>query len=332
MKKKIFSLVLALALVLPLVSAFNTAAVGYGEAIDTPMIPLPNHVYTDDCDPYCNNCGEEREITHDYTALQNSEYLHWYNCAVCGTTDDTSYALHLYDNDCDPTCNVCQRERTIQHNYSAWDTDPLSHSKKCSVCGTADEATRAPHVYDNACDTDCNECAFLRATTHDYSVQTGDENAHWMKCSVCGGADDSTRAPHVYDNACDTDCNTCGIPRLTTHDFSVQDWNDELHWIKCSVCGTADDSTLAVHSYTDGKDTTCGACGYERTLLYTTGDVDGDSDVDLDDAIYLLYHVNFKDTYPVNQSVDFDGSGTADLDDAIYLLYHVNFKETYPLH
>ena len=65
---------------------------------------------------------------------------------------------------------------------------------------------------------------------------------------------------------------------------------------------------------------------------YLKGDVDNDGDVDLDDAIYLLYHVNFKETYPVNQSVDFDGSGAADLDDAIHLLYHVNFKDTYPLH
>ena len=62
------------------------------------------------------------------------------------------------------------------------------------------------------------------------------------------------------------------------------------------------------------------------------GDVNGNGTVDLDDAIYLLYHVNFSETYPVDQSVDFNGDGKEDLDDAIYLLYHVNFKDTYPLH
>ncbi len=61
------------------------------------------------------------------------------------------------------------------------------------------------------------------------------------------------------------------------------------------------------------------------------GDLDGMGGVDLDDAIYLLYYVNFSDVYPIYQSVDFDGSGTADLDDAIYLLYHVNFPSQYPL-
>jgi hypothetical protein len=62
------------------------------------------------------------------------------------------------------------------------------------------------------------------------------------------------------------------------------------------------------------------------------GDVNNDSDVDLDDAIYLLYHVNFSSTYPVDQPVDFNGDSEEDLDDAIYLLYHVNFSDTYPLH
>ena len=73
--------------------------------------------------------------------------------------------------------------------------------------------------------------------------------------------------------------------------------------------------------------------GFEYTILpYTPGDVDGVEGVTLDDAIYLLYHVNFKDLYLVNQPVDFNGDGKEDLDDAIYLLYHVNFKDLYPLH
>ena len=74
------------------------------------------------------------------------------------------------------------------------------------------------------------------------------------------------------------------------------------------------------------------AADYTPTSSYTPGDVDGVEGVTLDDAIYLLYHVNFSTTYPVNQPVDFNGDGEEDLDDAIYLLYHVNFKETYPLH
>ncbi len=61
------------------------------------------------------------------------------------------------------------------------------------------------------------------------------------------------------------------------------------------------------------------------------GDLDENGEVDLDDAIYLLYHVNFSSKYPLSQSADFNSDGNTDLDDAIYLLYHVNFPNKYPL-
>ena len=61
------------------------------------------------------------------------------------------------------------------------------------------------------------------------------------------------------------------------------------------------------------------------------GDLDENGEVDLNDAIYLLYYVNFPANYPINQSVDFNNDGNSDLNDAIYLLYHVNFPANYPL-
>ena len=99
--------------------------------------------------------------------------------------------------------------------------------------------------------------------------------------------------------------------------------------VEVTELAMSDASVWGKVSYTNDKDTDCNKCGFVR---FTKGDVDRVEGVDLNDAIYLLYHVNFKDTYPVGQPVDFDGSGTVDLNDAIYLLYHVNFKDTYPLH
>lgn len=61
------------------------------------------------------------------------------------------------------------------------------------------------------------------------------------------------------------------------------------------------------------------------------GDVNGDDQVDSNDAIHLLYHTLLPESYSINQNGDFDGDGEVDSDDAIYLLYHVTLPEKYPL-
>lgn len=81
----------------------------------------------------------------------------------------------------------------------------------------------------------------------------------------------------------------------------------------------------------EGKTVTFDVNVIERPA-YVPGDLDGKEGVDMDDAIYLLFAINFSDTYPLNQPADFDGNGVEDMDDAIYLLFHVNFSNEYPLH
>lgn len=70
-----------------------------------------------------------------------------------------------------------------------------------------------------------------------------------------------------------------------------------------------------------------------KVWVAVTGDVNGDSTVDSDDAIYLLYHALDTDNYDyeINQRGDFNGDGMVDSDDAIYLLYHSMSPEDYPL-
>ena len=61
------------------------------------------------------------------------------------------------------------------------------------------------------------------------------------------------------------------------------------------------------------------------------GDMNGDSMVNKDDAIYLLRHVVFPDKYPVVIDADINADNAVNKDDAIYLLRHVVFPDRYPL-
>ena len=64
------------------------------------------------------------------------------------------------------------------------------------------------------------------------------------------------------------------------------------------------------------------------------GDINSDSGIDHNDAIYLLLHTMFgQERYPLNTApADIDGNGIIDQDDAVYLLLHALFGEAfYPL-
>ncbi len=156
-----------------------------------------------------------------------------------------------------------------------------------------------------------------------------DENIHWNVCATYACENHLNEAAHEYTNACDSDCNVCGRTRVAHHDYTVSSYDTDSHWKTCALCGKKDESSVKPHTFDNAHDSKCDACGYTKYIL---GDVNGDKSLDLNDAIHLLYYVNFPTSYDVNQPVDFDGSGEVDLNDAIYLLYHIIFQDVYPLH
>lgn len=82
------------------------------------------------------------------------------------------------------------------------------------------------HVYDNACDADCNVCGETREpAAHVY------DNACDAACNVCEA--EREPAEHIYDNVCDADCNECGEER--TPEAHKDDNTDA----KCDVCGAS---------------------------------------------------------------------------------------------
>ena len=78
-----------------------------------------------------------------------------------------------------------------------------------------------------------------------------------------------------------------------------------------------------------------GGKSYPKAAAVLPGDMDGDSDMDTDDAVYLLLSVMFgEEDYPiaVAQNRDVNKDGKLDTDDAVYLLLHVMFgAEDYPI-
>lgn len=106
---------------------------------------------------------------------------------------------------------------------------------------------------------------------------------------------------HTYDDGCDGACNVCGLTRTPPH---VYDGRDDL---------------------------ICNLCSHTRAA-FVKGDADDNRLLELEDAIYLLFYVNFSESYPLYQEADYDGNGKVDQDDAIYLLFHINFSAAYPLH
>ncbi len=95
------------------------------------------------------------------------------------------------------------------------------------------------HVYDNGCDTACNECGEQRATEHSWS---GPDCDSARQCTECGLADGEPLGhnPNEDDGDCTTDitCSVCG--EITTNKKSAhepyEDDNDCTTALGCKNC------------------------------------------------------------------------------------------------
>ena len=249
------------------------------------------HAFDNSCDTTCDLCGYVRSITHNYEQ-KHDENSHWDECTVCG--DRQNIATHVFeqvydiDNHWDE-CTVCHEQKNkVMHTYELkyddsmhwyecaichgvvlgeshdfeyeWKYDETNHWLECSVCHDKKDITS--HVFDNACDTTCDACGYMRSITHDYD-QKYDENSHWDECRVCGNKQNVTA--HIFDNACDTTCDACGYVRSITHSYE-QKHDENNHWDECTVCG--DKQNVTAHIFDNACDTTCDTCGYTRAITH----------------------------------------------------------------
>ncbi len=103
--------------------------------------------------------------------------------------------------------DITIRSGNYDLNYARW---------YCVGCKGA-----AEHLYDDCYDTVCNRCSRSRSVTHSYIWVTEKEStciAEGIKCEICTDCystrSENTVIPstgrHVFSNAGDTECNTCG--------------------------------------------------------------------------------------------------------------------------
>ena len=207
------------------------------------------HVYYNGINGYASMDYLELQHSHSYVLLYEEEHPHkeFYKCE-CGDWYYTGDLIeteecgscraeicqrngHIFDNDCDTTCDFCGDKREITHAY---DNDCDS---ECNVCFEVREI--GEHLYDNDCDVDCNECGNLRETEHIYDNDCDSE------CNICK----ETRevGEHLYYNGCDTDCNECGEPReVGEHIY------DNEHDADCNECGFLREACIPGDANSDG--------------------------------------------------------------------------------
>ena len=145
---------------------------------------------------------------------------------------------------------------------------------KCNICGFVRAVP--DHVYTDDCDKDCNICGYVTTPKHYYGFKCS------TTCSKCGQTRQAES--HTYNNACDNECNICNAIRVVPDHIYTDDCDKDCnicgytitpkHYysFKCSTtcnkCGQTRQTES--HTYDNSNDTTCNECGYKRTKYTVT--------------------------------------------------------------
>ena len=234
-----------------------------------------DHAYDNACDVTCNECGEERTITHDWN---DATCLTPKTCKVCGATEGDSLGHTAEADDGNCTTDI-----------------------KCVTCGTVLTSGKTQHVAhadDGDCTTPvtCTECSTVitAAKSHDFSgALEKDASGHWHVCANEGCTKTDTKADHISDGAATEEkaekCTVCEYvitPELDhTHNHNIPKYDTENHWIECA-CGDKSAVTAHTANNDDGDCTTavtCSGCAHIMTAAkaHTPNADDGDCTTDI---------------------------------------------------
>ena len=215
---------------------------------------------------------------------------------------------HVYTNDCDANCNICNEEREVQHN--AGDAATCTTAQTCTVCGaTLVEATG--HTWVEATCTAPKTCSVCEATEGDAlghtdgeivvenNVAAGCETAgsydNVTYCTVCG--DETSRetitvdalghtdGDIVVENEVDADCENAGSYDNVVY-CSVCEAELSRNTITVDALGHTDGAIVVENNVAAGCETAgsydnvvyCTVCGDETFRETITVDALGHTD------------------------------------------------------
>ncbi len=226
----------------------------------------------------CSRCQAKKgEANHEYKSYtSNNNDTHTGTC-ICGKTKDGSCTGDDTSATCQTkaSCEMCGGgyDKLAGHNYdtSKWGyKDVEGHAHSCKTAGCTAHDSIVKHTSSGTATEDvpetCASCGYVikAATGHitHSPVKEWSSNAmhHWKECVGCSDQE-IDKGAHIYDNACDTTCNTCNYIRQITHDYKLKN-NDTQHWQECSVCHLGKANSRDIHS---GGKATCIAkaeCAY----------------------------------------------------------------------
>ena len=144
------------------------------------------HSYDNSCDITCNECGEERTVTHDFA---DADCLNPKTCTVCGKTEGSA----------------------LGHEWTTPDVDLCKVQSTCSRCGATDGENKehTPENDDNDCSTalNCGVCGKEILAAGEHSPEKDDGNCTTeQKCTVCGQVAVAAKDAHNdtdHDYTCD---------------------------------------------------------------------------------------------------------------------------------
>lgn len=240
------------------------------------------HMYDNACDVECNFCGFCREVgAHRYEESVTKaptcaeDGTRRYTCSVCGFFYEVSIDAtedHAYDNNCDVECNVCGWWRNVdEHNY----VDEVIQQPTCNEFGivryTCIECGDSYDSYLNITEEHKFESSLIQAPT------CGNYGVINHSCTVCGYSYEEyvdAAGEHTYDNACDVECNVCGLWRTTAEHTYVEEVTQQptcsdfgTMCYTCSECGYYYEFTIDFtneHIYDNDCDRECSVCGFLR--------------------------------------------------------------------